>query len=310
MTKEEAIKATKDGGVAACISAGLTTIILIIAIMAKGEGKLGFYSDPWIFLDVAIILVCAFGMFKKSRTAAVIAFAHYAACKFFMATDAQSGTGIGGSVIGAIIFLYYYGRAIKGAFVYHRIEKRENPQYRGAAVWLKIIGIAVVLIIVGLIGLGILAESGFTPSIEVQFGDKIREKDIASLVQNGIISSNDNITCFYSQGFTSILEGGNILTDNRVILYFTDENDQMQLYEIWLPEITDIELESKGDFLNDSVYVVNTADPEIWLKLFLSTEANGDEKFVKLLNEKIAGFKDEYGDIFNNKSDQSDPNII
>ena len=285
MNREEAIKATKDGATAACISAGLTTVFTLLGIFLKADGAMAFFDDPWIFLDIAIILLCAFGMYKKSRAAAIVAFVHYAGCKLIMA--AGSGANIGGSIIGAIIFLYYYGRATIGAFVYHRIEKRENPEYRGVPLWIKIIGITGVIVVGGLLALGVMSEIGFTPVMEVRFYDEIREKDINNLLASGIITSDDKVEGFYSQGFMSILEEGNILLDDRITQYYTDENNEIVLYEIDIDEITTIELETQGDTLNDSVYIISTDDPEVWARLYLSTEAGGDEKFVKILQEKI-----------------------
>ena len=86
----------------------------------------------------------------------------------------------------------------------------------------------------------------------------------------------------------SILESGNVLTQDRVILYINSENEGMEIYEIFLNEITEVVLETEGDTLNDSVYRINTNDPERWLKLFLSTEQKGDEKFIKALHDNLS----------------------
>jgi hypothetical protein len=122
----------------------------------------------------------------------------------------------------------------------------------------------------------------------VHAGNEMRTDDIDILKSNRVISVDDNIIYFYSQGLFSILESGDILTEDRVISYFTDENQELQIFEIYLSEITDVDLESKGDLLNESVYKVNTVDPERWLKLFLSDEQNGDQKFVEAMRNRLS----------------------
>ena len=67
MNKSEAIKATKNGAIAACISAAMTVIVVLIAINTDAEGKLAFFNNPANFIDVALILACAIGMYKRSR---------------------------------------------------------------------------------------------------------------------------------------------------------------------------------------------------------------------------------------------------
>ncbi|MEE8288446.1 MAG: hypothetical protein V3R25_03430 [Nitrosomonadaceae bacterium] len=284
MNKSEAIKATKNGAIAACISAALTIIIVLIAISSDAEGELAPWNDPGIFIDVVFVLACAFGMYKKSRAASVLIFFYFLASKVIIAIETQAFSGFGM----ALVFIYFYGKAIQGSFVYHRLEKEENPDYKATTKWTYIFGIPSVLIIVTLVGFGLLSTTGVVPSTRVVSASEIYTNDIATLRSNGVITTGDKVKYFYSQGFSSILESGNVLTQDRVILYLTDENKELQVYEISLNEITEVVLESQGDTFNDSVYVVNTNDPERWLKLYLSPEQKGDQKFVKAIRDNIS----------------------
>ncbi len=283
MNKSETIKATKNGAIAACISAALTIIIVLIAISSDAEGELAPWNDPGIVIDVVFVLACAFGMYKKSRAASVLIFFYFMANNVITAIETQAFSGFG-----ALVLIYFYGKAIQGSFVYHRLEKEENPDYKATTKWTYIFGIPSVLIIVTLIGFGLLSTAGVVPSTRVVSASEIYTNDIATLRSNGVITTGDKVKYFYSQGFSSILESGNVLTQDRVILYLTDENKELQVYEISLNEITEVVLESQGDTFNDSVYIVNTNDPERWLKLYLSPEQKGDQKFVKAIRDNIS----------------------
>ncbi len=283
MNKSEAIKATKNGAIAACISAALTIIIVLIAISSDAEGELALWNDPGNFIDVVFVLACAFGMYKKSRAASVLIVFYFLASKVIMAIETQAYSGFG-----ALVLIYFYGKAIQGSFVYHRLEKEENPDYKATTNWTYIFGIPSVLIMVTLIGFGLLSSTGVVPSTRVLSASEIYTNDIATLRSNGVITTGDEVKYFYSQGFSSILESGNVLTQDRVILYLTDENKELQVYEVSLNEITEVVLESQGDTFNDSVYIVNTNDPERWLKLYLSPEQKGDQKFVKAIRDNIS----------------------
>ena len=284
MNKTEAVKATRNGAIAACISAALTLIVVLIAVGSDAGGKLAVWNDPWNILDVVFILACAFGMYRKSRTASVLIFVYFLASKAIIAIESQSY----GSIGPALIFLYFYGRAIQGSFTFHKLEKQENPNYKSTTKWAYIIGVPSVLLVGVLMGFALISTLGVIPSTRVQMGNEMKADDISALRQRGIISGQENVKYFYSQGLSSILEGGNILTQDRVILYLTDEQRELQIYELPLNEITDVALESQGDALNDSVYRVSTRDPERWLKLFLSTEQKGDLKFIAALRDSIS----------------------
>ncbi|MCA8984891.1 MAG: hypothetical protein R3C12_24390 [Planctomycetaceae bacterium] len=283
MNKSEAITAIRNGAIAACISAGMTIIIVVTSIYTDAEGMYALYNNPANFIDVVIILAFAFGVYKRSRVASVLMFIYFLAAKiiYLVETQAYAGLGI------ALVFLYLYGKAIQGAFVYHKIEKEENPGYKAASKWTYIIGAPFVLIVAIFIGFALILTAGIVPSARVTAKHEIKTSDISTLVSHGIIAANDNVDYFYSHGLLSILEGGNVLTQDRVIFYITDENEGLQVYEIPVIEITNVEMESQGNTFNDSVYKVNTKDPDRWIKLFLSVEQKGDQKFVKALRDRL-----------------------
>lgn len=283
MNRDEAIKAIRNGAIAACISAGFTLVFVLYAVFSNSSGTLQIFNDPTNFFDILLVFGCAFGVYKKSRFAAILLFVYFIVCKIIIGIELGKVTGIG---IG-LIFLYFYGKAIQGTFSFHKIEKTENPNFKKTSKWAYIAGIPAVIIFFTLLGFGLMTVIGFVPSTEVQSGDKMLKKDKEILISNEIINSDDNVLFFYSGGFTSILEGGNILTDNRVIRYIIDENQELQIYEIHFDDIASVEQIENGDFLNDAIYMVNSQQPDTWLRLSLSTENQGDALFIKALKSKL-----------------------
>lgn len=282
MNRIEAIKATKNGAIAAGISGVLTLAVFLFAIFSNASGEMKIWNDPSLLLDVILIFACAYGIYKKSRFAAVLLFCYFILAKIYIGVETGKVSGIGI----ALIFLYFYGKAIQGAFAFHKIEKAENPDYKATPKWIYYTGIPVLIIFLVVMGIGLMTMTGVLPSTEVQPGTKVLLSDKDTLISNTIISKDDHIEYFYSVGVTSIIEGGTVLTDDRVILYFTDEDQQIKVYEIYFNDIVSIKLVEMGNTINDSIYRINSNKPDAWLEIPLSTENRGDIKFIEALRER------------------------
>jgi len=283
MNREEAIKATHNGAIAACISGGLTLVFVLFALFSNDTNRFSIWNDPSNFFDIILIFGCAFGVYKKSRFAAVLIFVYFIFAKIVIGIETGKFSGIG---IG-LVFLYFYGKAIQGAFTFHKIEKAENPNHKSTPKWVYFAGIPTVIVFLCFAGFGLMSMTGVVPSTEVQPGAKISLKNKDILISNNIIAADDTILYFYSGGLTNLLEGGSVLTDDRVILYLNDENQELQVYELFFKHITSVELIAMGNFMNDSIYKVNTNHPDAWLQLALSAENRGDVLFIEALRNKI-----------------------
>jgi len=279
MNKDEAIRASVNGAAAAFI-AGLILLIFTIPAIITNSG--GVLNDPWNFIDVLLMFSCSYGMIKNSRFSAVLIFCYLIVSKIIISIETETFSFLGLFI--ALIFLYFYAQAIQGTFTFHRIEKNENPEYRTTPRWIYILGIPSGLVIVFLVGIGLLDSIGILPSSKVQSADQISDIQIESLIKNNIVSASDKVLYFYSCGCLSMFESGNVLTQDRVIIYY-EEDEQIETYSIYTDEITEIIQEEKGDELNDSVYKVNTDNR--WLRLDLSVEENGDQKFIQALGKNL-----------------------
>lgn len=283
MTKDEAMSATRNGAIAACISGALTIGVMAIAMSTDAEGAFAIFNNPLNLVDAALIFICAFGIYKHSRTAAIVLFLYFIAAKAIIAVESGKAPGIGM----ALIFLYFYGKAIQGAFAFHRLEREADPEYRAMSKKGTVFLGTGVLVAVLMVGFSLFSTFGVVPSTRVLAGTEVPDADTQLLRDKGVLDANDQIEFFYAQGLSSVLESGNILTTSRVILYYTEENGDLSTYALPLNEVTSVELEVQGSPISDSVYIVHTATPDRWIKLFLSTEQKGDQKFVEALKGKI-----------------------
>lgn len=283
MDKEKAIQATKTGAICACFSASMTLVIAIFAIRNNSSGTIGIWNDPTVFLDVVVILILAYGMYRKSLTAAVVMFIYFLFAKIIMAMELGRPTGI---VLG-LVFLYIFGKAIQGAYVLQKIEKAENPDYPTKSNRMKFFIITGVVILFSLMGVGMLTTTGTLTPTEVLEGKDLSKDYREALIKSDIIDSGDSIQYFYSEAFSSIEEAGSILTSDRVIMYLEDEKKDTAVYELYFEDITDVELIEAGNVLNDSVYRVYGDSREVYLTIVLSTENKGDVKFIEALRSGL-----------------------
>lgn len=283
MNKDDAIKATRNGAWAAVIVGLLTFLITATAMYFDTQDKLAYFNDPSIFIDIILVFVLAYGMYKKSRAAALFMVIYYVIARIVVVIEMQNISGIGLS----FVFLYFFVKAVQGAFVFHKIEKENNPNYKAASRWVYWIGVPTSIIFLVLMSFGLLTMTSVLPSTEVQTGSEVYDQDRAKLVSENIISDIDVIEYFYSYGLTSILEGGVVMVNDRVIRYDSQEDGEIGIYEIFITDIESVTLVEKGDTFNDSIYQINNFYPDYWMQIVLSAESNGDEKFVNQLRSKI-----------------------
>lgn len=143
------------------------------------------------------------------------------------------------------------------------------------------------LLVAALIGISALMETGNLPSDRVLAGADLPGRQYAALLREGILGEGEAIEYFYSEGLWSVLEGGSILTDRRVIAYETGEDQQLHVYELFIEDIVSVDLVQQGDSLSFSIYQVQTADSENWLHLWLPHEHDDDKTFIRAVQARI-----------------------
>ena len=146
--------------------------------------------------------------------------------------------------------------------------------------------IAIVFTFLFLVAIGF--EMGVFPDTKVQSGKDLASNTRAKLVSNDIILESDNIIYFYSDGFLSVIEVGQLLTEDRIVSYETTENNQLEKYQMLYKNIKTIELVEQGNFSFDSVYNIIGNENASYesLTILLSAESDGDTKFIKELESR------------------------
>ena len=115
---EEILKKIKQAWIAGTVSASVTLVVTLLAI--SGTEILGF--TVWELFDVALIAGLTYGIYRKSRTCAVLMLLYFIASKIFIMIETGKPTGL---VLG-ILFAYFYWQGVSGTFSYHRFLK--NPR--------------------------------------------------------------------------------------------------------------------------------------------------------------------------------------
>lgn len=285
MTREQAIKSARTGAFVAFGVCGLTAVISLYATRANvTEGSWSLFNDPTIIADILLSLICGFGLLRQSRAAAVIVFTWFVLSKIYQFVEYPSATAGGGLLI-ALVILFFFAKAIRATFRFHKLEKEQNPHYRTTSKWAYILGIPTGLIALVLIVFGFLTTTDILPSTNVISGQELSASDTTVLIDNLVVLPEERIEYFYSEGFLSIKEGGSVLTDKRVISYW-QEDGTIQSSSITFEEVARIELIEQGNYLNDSVYKVFDNNG-YWLVLWLSSESRGDITFIDALRQKI-----------------------
>jgi len=105
--------------------AGELTLLVVMVGLARGD-LLGDLIDAYSLLDVGLIFALAFGIYKKSRAAAVVMFLYYALSKILI----MAQTGQPSGLLVTLIFLYYFARAALGTFDYHKTLKAAQAAKR------------------------------------------------------------------------------------------------------------------------------------------------------------------------------------
>ena len=165
-------------------------------------------------------------------------------------------------------------------------EGYQKPHRRKSHLWVWFVVTPIVLLFSLLMVVGTLEGVGFVPSIEVQQGDEVPKQQVDKLIEEGVLFKDEKIEYFYSEGFLSVMGGGNILTEDKVISYSKDEDGKLAIYETNITDITKIELIEEGNFLNDAIYRIYDG-PDSWLEIWLSVENDGHLKFINALEAKV-----------------------
>lgn len=139
---EDAEKHIKNAWIAALISAGMTAVIVLLGIL-----------DAWSWFDVFLILLFAFGIYRKNRIAAVGMLVYFIVSKLIQIGEAGKTEGFNiASFFMSILFLHYFYLGMAGVIRYQQLVPKEKRRF-GAVFGVVVGSLATIFIVLLLIGL-------------------------------------------------------------------------------------------------------------------------------------------------------------
>lgn len=115
---DKILKKIKNAWIAGIVSISITVVLALISM--SGADILGL--DAFAFVDVALMVIFVFGIYKKSRVSAILMLALFAANKVIFWFEAGTASGLPL----ALVFLWFYTQGVIGTFQYHRFIKAKS----------------------------------------------------------------------------------------------------------------------------------------------------------------------------------------
>lgn len=102
----------RNSWVAGLLSIAFTILFVIISFF--GTSILGI--DEWALIDAAFMAGLCYGVYKKSRTCAILLLAFFGFSKAVMWVDSGSVSGLPMT----LVFLWFFFQGVVGTFQFHR----------------------------------------------------------------------------------------------------------------------------------------------------------------------------------------------
>lgn len=106
------LKKIKNAWIAGLFSGSVTLVVALLAI----SGNDIFGASAWLFIDVALIFGLTFGIYKKSRTCAILMLIYFIFSKIIVMVEDGKPSGLPV----ALVIIYFYWHGIVGTFQYHK----------------------------------------------------------------------------------------------------------------------------------------------------------------------------------------------
>lgn len=143
---------------------------------------------------------------------------------------------------------------------------------------------------------GVLFNTSVFVPYGVVSGEDLDEGTLKFLRSEGLIGEGETPVYFYSNGFFSVREDGNLFTDNSAVSYWWDsESDAVGYIIAPLCGISEIEAKYSTDTLEDSSIVLSAHD-EYSFNLRVLNVGGMDRAFYTSLREKWLAARDSADD--------------
>lgn len=270
MNEEQANKAIIVGAIAACISGVFTVLIAMRSTAA---------NNPASMVDAVLLFALAFGVFKRSRAAAVSLFVYLLMGKLIVLVQ----TGKVPGVLFSLVFLVLYARAIAGTYALRKIWRTANPEAKTKRGWVHWLAVSGGIIGLTLVLFGMILESGLIATGDVQPGAELRPQWRTRLETEGVLRPGEPVVYFALELFTPE-DMGTLLTDKRVITYSREDNGKLAIFAIHTQDLESVTKVDDSGTLSPSLYEVESAITVFPLELF--AEGGLDVEFIDTLRRQ------------------------
>jgi hypothetical protein len=111
--------AIRNGGIAAFVSAGFTAIFATMGFFAQPkDNQLGFLMDPWLFLDVGLVILLGIFTLRKNRVASTILFIYFIFSKILLLMNGLGSTSASG-LLPSVFFFLFFLNAMRATYIWH-----------------------------------------------------------------------------------------------------------------------------------------------------------------------------------------------
>lgn len=131
MTLAQAEKKIRNAWILGLIS-GFTTLLFTLMAATSEGGTADFQGTTvslWYLLDVFLIFLLTFGIYRKSRVAAIGMFIYFLLSKLMIWSVGLSvaGPSVLPGILTGIVFLYFYFEGARAAITLHQLQQDHPP---------------------------------------------------------------------------------------------------------------------------------------------------------------------------------------
>ena len=276
---EDILHSIRHAWIVCAILVTVGTVVTSFFILSGNSASELFSADN--FYDYLLVAFLGIGIYRKSRTAAVLMVIYYLITSLIIMTSFEK---IGGLLM-RITVLYFLIRGMIGTFKYHNHFKSRDKYYKATKSWVPWVLAPVIFVVCLILLLGIMSIMGKTVPTNVMTGDEVTQDYKNILIDNGIINKDEKIVYFYSEAFSNILDAGNLLMEDRVISYETVDQ-QLSLYSSDYESIEYAMIDTKGGLLSDTYIYILTKEGDSFY-LLATVENDGDVVMFDFLQKQI-----------------------
>ena len=250
----------------------------------------------WLVLLIFVgVIIVPIGMFLK--TFLMMLFAEFFGLTFLIFINVIFFLILTLSIILPLIISLYWlikesdlGPNRFGEDPLEKLEKRTEKDASKQALSLTLFVFLSFFILTAFVGRCLMNVYEEKPSLNmaVVSGEHLPQEHYQTLLSSQLVQKDDTILYFYSEGERSIMEGGQLLTENGVIVYEKDDG-QLVKYDVPYTHIKAVELVEESAETGHKIYQItgNENAKYEYINIFLPTRSGGDKVFIEELNRHI-----------------------